>query len=250
MVMQKRTKSLDKRVARAVRHFWETRSNQGRQQGVRSGRRDHGNRAVATGGKQLDGFNNLICELLGEAGVPKDAIFCRRRADITLPGFFRPTKQWDVVVVAEGNLLASVECKALCGPSFGNNYNNRIEEAVGSATDIWTAYREGAFDDSPRPFLGYVLMLESAAESESPVRVHERHFRVFEEFQGASYAERCEECLRRLVRERCYDSAAYLCSSRTEGARGKYREPASDLNFSRSAKLLCRHVVANFEAIR
>jgi hypothetical protein len=27
-------------------------------------------------------------------------------------------------------------------PSFGNNFNNRSEEAIGSASDIWIAYRE------------------------------------------------------------------------------------------------------------
>jgi hypothetical protein len=32
--------------------------------------------------------------------------------------------------------------------------NNRAEEALGNATDILTAYREGVFDVSPRPWLG------------------------------------------------------------------------------------------------
>jgi hypothetical protein len=50
-------------------------------------------------------------------------------------------------VVADGRLLAGVEFKSQVG-SFGNNYNNRTEEAIGSATDIWAAYREGAFKPS------------------------------------------------------------------------------------------------------
>ena len=149
----------------------------------------------------------------------------------------------------KGNLLASVECKALCGPSFGNNYNNRVEEAIGSATDIWTAFREGAFDMSPRPFLGYVLLLEDAEGSRQPVRVHEKHFPVFEGFRGASYARRCEESLRRFVRQRDYDSATLILSDRTNGARGKYQEPAVDLTFERFATLMCNHVVAAYRAI-
>ena len=138
----------------------------------------------------------------------------------------------------------------MCGPSFGNNYNNRVEEALGSATDIWTAFREGAFDTSPRPFIGYILLLEEADGSKTPVSVQEKHFRVFDEFREASYAVRCEECLRRLLRERCYDGAAFLCSSRSAGESGAYSEPASDLTFERFAKLLCSHVAASYEAIK
>ncbi len=39
-------------------------------------------------------------------------------------------------MVSEGKLLAGIEFKSQVG-SFGNNYNNRTEEAIGSAADIW-----------------------------------------------------------------------------------------------------------------
>lgn len=240
---------LDRRIATAVRRFWGTRTRQRRTQGSATGKRDYGNRTAATGGKQLDGFNELLVRLLVEAGIPSDAVFCGRRTDVTLPGFFRPSKQWDVVVVAKGAFLASIECKALCGPSFGNNYNNRVEEALGSATDIWTAYREGAFERSPRPFLGYFMLLEEAQSSTRPVDVCERHFPVFRPFLGASYATRCEETLRRLVRERCYDAGCLLLTGRGEGLRGKYRQPASDLTFERLVRLLCNHTMATYRAL-
>jgi hypothetical protein len=32
--------------------------------------------------------------------------------------------------------VAAFELKALGAPSFGNNYNNRVEEALGSAVDL------------------------------------------------------------------------------------------------------------------
>ena len=67
------------------------------------------------------------------------------RVSVELPGFFRPTKEWDIVVVSDNNLIAAIELKSQIGPSFGNNFNNRTEEALGTAMDIWTAYREGAF---------------------------------------------------------------------------------------------------------
>jgi hypothetical protein len=66
----------------------------------------------------------------------------RQRAVLTLPGFFRPTKLWDMLVIHEGKLIAAIELKSQVGPSFGNNFNNRTEEAIGNAHDLWTAYRE------------------------------------------------------------------------------------------------------------
>lgn len=242
-------RTLDHRIAKAVRHFWATRASQGRQQGATNGRRDRGSRTQATGGKQLDGFGVLVRELLREAGIPESNIYQQGRADVTLPGFFRPTKQWDIVVVAGDCLLASIELKALCGPSFGNNYNNRIEEALGSSTDIWTAYREGIFDKSPQPFIGYVLLLEEADGSKREVRVCEKHFDVPHEFRDASYATRCQLSLRKFVRERCYTAACLLLSDRKTGAKGKYSEPADDLTFERFARSMSAHVKAQFDAI-
>jgi len=59
------------------------------------------------------------------------------------------------VVIHEGHLIAAMKFKSQTGPSFGNNFNNRTEEAIGSATDLWASYREEAFKPSPRPWLGY-----------------------------------------------------------------------------------------------
>ncbi len=240
---------LERRIAAAVRHFWQTRTRQRKHQGTRTGRRDYGNRTAATGGKQLDGFSKLVADLLVERGLPESVIFRNGRGDLTLPGFFRPTKQWDLIVVAGDSLLAAVEFKSLCGPSFGNNYNNRVEEAVGNSTDLWTAYREGAFQTSPRPFLGYLMLLEEAEGSTRPVAVHEKHFQVFKDYRDASYANRCEASVRRLMRERCYDAACLLLSSKPAGARGGYVEPARDLAFERFAKLLCNHVLGAYSAL-
>ena len=242
---------LERRIAAAVRHFWRTRTRQTKQQGTRTGKRDSGNRTAATGGKQLDGFTELVADLLVEHGLPESVIFRSGREDLTLPGFFRPTKQWDLIVVAGDSLLAAVEFKSLCGPSFGNNYNNRVEEAIGNSTDLWTAYREGAFQTSPRPFLGYLMLLEEAEASTRPVAVYEKHFQVFKGYRDASYADRCQESVRRLMRERCYDAACLLLSSKPTGARarGGYTEPAHDLAFGHFAKLLCNHVLGAYNAL-
>lgn len=107
-----------------------------------------------------------------------------RKKAVELPGFFRPTKEWDLLVVRDGTLLVAIEAKSQVGPSFGNNFNNRTEEAMGSALDLWTAYRERAYLKSPQPFLGYFFMLEDCEASNRPVKLQEPQFKVFPEFVG------------------------------------------------------------------
>ncbi|MBI2312710.1 MAG: PaeR7I family type II restriction endonuclease [Betaproteobacteria bacterium] len=221
-------KPLDKRLAEAVRHYWKTRLAQDKRQGARAGRKDQGNRAAVTGGAQLDGFVKLMRALLAESGIPDATIHTQQTV---IPGFFRPTKEWDLVAVVDGNLFAGIEFKSQAGPSYGNNFNNRVEEALGSATDLWIAYREGAFKPSQRPWLGYFMLLEDEPRSTSPVSVQEPHFKVFEEFRDASYAKRYQLFCERLVRERLYDATCFLLSDRKGGLKGSYSEPAEELNF-------------------
>ncbi len=108
----------------------------------------------------------------------------------------------------DGSRYVAIEMKSQVGPSFGNNFNNRAEEAIGSAQDLWTAYREHAFGDSPAPFLGYVFVLEDCEDARKPVGVGEPHFPIFADFVGASYMRRYELLCRKLVLERLYTAAA------------------------------------------
>src|SRR5207248_9382691 len=121
-------------------------------------------------------------------------------------------KQWDLIVKVADQLVAVMELKSQVGPSFGNNFNNRTEEALGSATDLKAAFREGAFRPSTRPFVGYLMLLEDCEASRRPVGVEEPHFKVFSEFRNASYAKRYEILLQKLVRDQLYDAAAFLIS--------------------------------------
>ena len=229
---------IEKKLRRAIRQFWSTRDSQARKQGSKSGAKDAGARTAVTGGHQMDGFINLVREYLCANGLPETQVYCNR--EVELPGWYRPEKQWDLLVVAEGELLAGIEFKSQVG-SFGNNFNNRTEEAIGSATDIWAAYREGAFKPSSRPWLGYMMLLEEAPASMRPVKAKEPHFKVFPEFKEASYGKRYEILLTKLVRERLYDSACFLLSDVKGGVRGAYREPASELTFEKFlASLLAR----------
>jgi hypothetical protein len=221
-------RALKARLRAAVKQFWATRETQAQKQGAVSGAKDAGARSAVTGGAQMNGFVNLVRDLLCDSGLSKPDVYCDKYVEI--PGWYRPEKKWDLLVVIDGRLLAGIEFKSQVG-SFGNNYNNRTEESIGSAVDLWAAYREGAFAPSARPWLGYLMLLEQAPGSVAPVRAREPHFKVFPEFRNASYATRYELLLTKLVRERLYDAACFMMSSAVEGARGIYREPAPELCF-------------------
>lgn len=233
---------LEKRIEEAVRHFWRTRSAQAAKQAIVTGRKDQDGRSSVTAGKQIDGFINLVAELLVESGLPRPGIHLEKNT-VVLPGWFRPTKEWDLIALVDGKLLASVEFKSQVG-SFGNNFNNRSEEAIGSATDVLTAYREGAFAGGPRPWMGYFFLLEKAPGSTTPVAVKEPHYPVFPEFRGASYAERYAILCQKLVRERMYDAACLMLSEQTEGLHGAYSEPMEEIGFLNFATSLMAHVSA------
>jgi hypothetical protein len=229
---------LPDRIEKAVAHYWQTRTSQRKKQ-EQAGKADQGLRSAVTGGAQMDGFIDLFTELVTQAGIHSQHVF--RKKAVELPGFFRPTKEWDLLVVRNRTLIAAIEAKSQVGPSFGNNFNNRTEEAMGSALDLWTAFRERAYIESPQPFLGYFFMLEDCKASNRPVSVQEPHFKVFPEFVGASYMRRYELFCRKLFLERHYSASAFITSSSQDGLNGVFKTPADDLSVERFAKVLVAH---------
>lgn len=230
---------IENQTSKAVAHYWKTRATQ-RQKQETGKKTDQGLRSAVTGGAQMDGFIDLFTGLVTQAGIPLRCIF--QKKTVELPGFFRPTKEWDLLVIRDQKLIAAIEAKSQVGPSFGNNFNNRTEEAMGSALDLWTAFRERAYLDSPQPFLGYFFMLEDCDASNRPVSVKEPHFKVSSEFIGASYMRRYELFCRKLVLERHYTAAAFISSSIQDGLNGIFKTPADDLSVERFAKILVAHV--------
>jgi hypothetical protein len=224
-----------KELQNAVQHFWRTRGRQKKRQGGNTGLKDAGNRGAVTGGKHADGFIRLIAAIVRDAALPNVEINVTEKKPRALPGFYRPCKKWDLVVLSETNLVAVVEVKSQVG-SFGNNFNNRVEEALGNATDFWAAYREGAFKPSQKPWLGYLLMLEETPTSMRPTqRLALKPYKMDEAFQERSYAKRYELVCERLVRDRLYDAACFFTSNADAGRRGEYREPNTELSIQNFA---------------
>jgi hypothetical protein len=223
---------------RAIRAYWDVREEQQH----KSGEANVGHRGAVTGGQQMEAITQLIEDIFIRAGMLPESV--HRSQALELPGYFRPEKKWDLLVVHEGSLIAAIELKSQVGPSFGNNFNNRTEEAIGVATDLWTAYREGRFGRI-RPWLGYFFLLEAAEGSLRPVKVREPHFPVDRVFQGASYVMRYEQFCRRLVLERLYDAACLVTAAR-DPVLGIH-EPSDDLNFTSFAAAISGRVASVLE---
>lgn len=130
------------------------------------------------------------------------------------------------------------------GRFIWQQFHNRVEEAIGNRLDVQIALGEGAFKPSLAPWIGYMMLLQECDASTRALSVKEPHFKVFKEWQDASYAKRYELFCQRLVRERLYAAACFLLSDEKSGLEGQYREPSDELSFKNFAISLTAHAAA------
>lgn len=220
---------LNTAVKDAVKTFWHTRN---------------GGKGVL-GGKTLHSFLKIIERVVRDNGLP-DAVVHTDRQSSQLPGFFRPHKCWDAVVINHGSLVAAIEFKSQVG-SIGNNFNNRTEEVLGSGIDLASAIDEQAFGPAPDIFIGYIIVVESGKSTEATPRINMKYFPVMPGFLkndskeereriytarkdgtlpkavGISYMNRYDEMCKRLMLKKLYTAAALVkvpndAKSHDEGA--------------------------------
>lgn len=211
----------------AVNAYWKARRD-AEEAKANGGRADTGKRGAVTAGQHLLELESIVVNEFANAGVDRKNI--RRKSGIQLPGYYRPAKKWDVVVIEDDALVAAIEFKSQVGPSFGNNVNNRTEEALGSAADVWRAYQEGTFG-AVRPWLGYFFILEETRKSTEPVALPSGMiFPPEEAFANTSYKDRYRILCQRMLRERLYDAACFLTA--TDEVVSIIDEPDPDLGFA------------------
>ena len=225
-----------------VKAFWRAR-NAALTKQKKAGRSDQGERGSVTAGKNMNGFAEMILAVVRANGLAEAEVH-RNGALLALPGFYRPTKLWDLLVMHKGVLVAAIELKSQVGPSFGNNFNNRTEEAIGTAQDLWTAYREGALGEHARPFVGWLMHVEDAPKSRAAVKVVSPHFPVFEEFVGISYLTRYDLLCRKLTQERLYTAACVLTSSRDAVKTGHFASISDMAGLGAFITTLAGHIAA------
>lgn len=232
----------EKKAAKAVKAFWGNR-DAARKKQIATGKVDAGTRGAVTAGKNMDGFVELLIDVIKANGLKRAEIIRDGRVPLTLPGYFRPTKMWDMLVVHRGRLIAATELKSQVG-SFGNNFNNRTEEAIGTSHDLWTAYREGSFGEAPRPFVGWLMLVEDAPKSRSPVTDRSGHFPVRPEFQSASYLQRYEILCRKLMQENLYTAASVIGSPASAVRTGQFSEMSEMTGLRSFITTFAAHIAA------
>jgi hypothetical protein len=237
----------ERKAREAVMAFWGNREKAKLKQ-KEAGKIDQGERGGVTGGQNMDGFVVLVMDLVKANGLAHASIH-RKRPLITLPGYFRPTKLWDLLVLHEGRLIAAIELKSQVGskpddPNLGKNANNRAEEAIGTAHDLSIAYRENAFGKQPRPFVGWMMLVEDNPISRKPVQDNSPHFPVFPEFQGASYIKRYDLLCQRLTQEQLYTIASVITSPRSAITTGEYGELSEMTGLKTFVTSLAGHIAA------
>lgn len=234
----------ERKAREATMAFWGNRAKaiEAKQ---KAGTIDQGERGAVTAGTTMDGFAAMMIDLVRANGLGHAQIH-RTKGVLTLPGYFRPTKLWDILVIHRGRLIAALEMKSQVGPSFGNNANNRAEESIGTAHDFWTAYREGAFGlDTARPFVGWLVMVEDAAASRGPAkRESSLHYPIFTEFRGASYLQRYDLLCQKLVRENLYTAACTLASPREAKDTGTYADMSELTSLRSFVSAFAGHIAA------
>jgi hypothetical protein len=231
-----------RKAAASVKAFWDNRETALKKQ-IEAGREDAGSRGAVTAGKNMDGFVALLIDLVVANGLNDAEVIREGRIPLTLPGYFRPTKMWDLLIMRRNRLVAAVELKSQVG-SFGNNFNNRTEEAIGTAHDLWTAFREGTFGEQPRPFVGWLMLVEDAPESRRPVSDRSQHFPVRPEFLNASYLERYNLLCKKLVQEQLYTTAAVLASPRSAAHDGTFSSVSEMTSLKHFVTAFAGHIAA------
>jgi hypothetical protein len=195
----------------AIAAYWGAKQLQSEQSAIKNAV-GAGTAGSVRGGKHFDVIAALLAKFFLDAGYPPESIRVSKSQGLELPGYYRPQKQWDLVVVHQGVLVAAFEMKALGGPSYGNNYNNRVEEALGSAVDL----RRAALDElypKEKPWLGYFFIMQDGEASRRPVKIAKGAVPADSVWAKTSYQDRFGIFCERLVAEQLYDAACYVTSS-------------------------------------
>lgn len=211
-------------VVTAVRSYWQVRQSQAEKSRA-AGVLNTGARAEVTGGRHLDDLQALLVRTFLDAGIPATLMEVKKRP---IPGYFRRDKSWDLVVTVGERVVGIIELKSMAGESPGQNYNNRTDEALGQAMDVWKAVEREIISTPLRPWLGYFMVLEDNVATDTPVKPRQPVWPADPAFDGSSYAERYGLFFERMVRERLLDAACLILIKKVDGS---VRFPSPSLSF-------------------
>lgn len=199
-------------------------------------------RALHQPTSRLEGFHALVSRILTDNGLPEARVHTRH--GLELPGFFMPTRPWDIVVMHEGRLVAALAIRVRTAQSLENGFVALGEEALCTGKEMDALCRKQAFGPGLRPWFGWLVLLEDGSALTRPTAVAPTLLQVVPEYRYSTHAEWYELLLRKLERERLFDTCALLLCPEERQQSGNYREPARDLGGKRFLAHLASHAGA------
>lgn len=186
----------------------------------------------------------LLADLVGKNGHGDELILTRNNGSPTLPGFYEQTTEWDCIVTRQNRLLAVIRLDTV-QDSGAENEHQRTAEVVYGAHSLQAAYRCGMFGEmTNRPFIGWLMFVEDAPGSRSPVAERSPHFPVRPEFQNASYLQRYDLLCRKLMQENLYTAASVITSPATAARSGKFAEVSELTGLKNFITTFAAHIAA------
>lgn len=105
-------------INEAVEHYFKTLNGYG------------GNaRDIKKADKHMDGFTEIFC-----AAVSSSFQVGEKHGAVVSGGFLK--KRWDIAYSKSGAYLGALELKSIVLSKMGKCFSNRVEEAIGVATDL------------------------------------------------------------------------------------------------------------------
>lgn len=207
----------------SCRSYWTTRDSQA----ITGG--GEGLAAAVRAGKHFGSLEDLVESVFIDCGYSSHNFL--RSVSATVPGYYRSTKTWDLIVRDRGTLVAALELKGLGAVSVGNNFNNRTEEAIGNATDLWLLHSRKAAFGPVRPWCGFMFLLEDYEKTSYPVQQRASPWPLEPEFRGSSYKDRGAILSSRMMAEGLYDAVCYVTSNADPTKPAE--EPIAELTWQR-----------------
>jgi len=148
--------------------------------------------------------------------------------DTVVPGYYRRSKNWDVVALHKGHLVGAVELKSQA-QSPGNNANNRIEEAIGSSVDAKTVQelteRFGKLGVWAAWCMTFSRDCETGIAVRPPSKKKLRFGPTDPAFDQMTYAKQFSTAIERFVSQKVYDAGWMLTTWVNSDQTIGYEEP-------------------------
>ncbi|OAB88180.1 hypothetical protein AWH69_07200 [Janibacter melonis] len=201
-------------------NFW-ARRGESAQRLAAAGRSNTG--AQARDAMHMQSMASFVRQMFIDAGLdPHDVLL-----DHSVPGFYRRSKEWDVVAMRRGHLVGVVELKSQ-ESSPGNNANNRIEEAVGSAVDAHTFQEYSGLYGDLGVWAAWCMTFNLNCEGGSPIGYKFNRvplFPVDQEFEPMTYASQYATAIQRFIATNVYNAAWMLTTWVNPDKSIGYNEP-------------------------